>query len=125
MLQTSFLLMKSLNNTETSIFLSVVCSLFLKAIILTFILFQIPIIKQYPDSVHVGVDTCTSDHKVNVTSFSFENRGICIQFNCSIECNKCQSETFWSVDVSKYRLFLLCLTVCACVKSAGNKSFEN
>ena len=37
MLQTSFLLMKSLNKTETSIFLSVVCSLFPKAIFLTFI----------------------------------------------------------------------------------------
>ena len=125
MLQTSLLLMKSLNNTETSIFLSVVCSLFLKAIFLMFILFQIPIIRQYPDSVHVGVDTCTSDHKVNVTSFSFENRGICIQFNCSIGCNKCQSETFLTVNVSKYHLLFLCSAVCACVKSAGNKSFEN
>ena len=37
MLQTSFLFMKSLNKTETSIFLSVVCSLFPKAIFLTFI----------------------------------------------------------------------------------------
>ena len=39
MLQTSLLLMKSLNKTETSIFLSVVCSLFPKAIFLTFISF--------------------------------------------------------------------------------------
>ena len=37
MLQTSLLLMKSLNKTETPIFLSVVCSLFPKAIFLTFI----------------------------------------------------------------------------------------
>ena len=39
MLQTSLVLMKSLNKTETSIFLSVMCSLFSKAIIFTFILF--------------------------------------------------------------------------------------
>ena len=39
MLQTSLLLMKSLNKTETPIFLSVVCSLFPKAIFLTFIFF--------------------------------------------------------------------------------------
>ena len=38
MLQTSLLLMKSLNKTETPIFLSVVCSLFPKAIFLTFII---------------------------------------------------------------------------------------
>ena len=38
MLQTPLLLLKSLNKTETPIFLSVVCSLFLKAIFLTFIL---------------------------------------------------------------------------------------
>ena len=38
MLQTSLLLMKSLNKTETSIFVSEVCSLFLKAIFLTFII---------------------------------------------------------------------------------------
>ena len=38
MLQTSLLLMKSLSKTETPIFLSVVCSLFPKAIFLTFIL---------------------------------------------------------------------------------------
>ena len=38
MLQTSLLLMNSLNKTETPIFLSVVCSLFPKAIFLTFIL---------------------------------------------------------------------------------------
>ena len=38
MLQTSYLLMKSVNKTETPIFLSVVCSLFPKAIFLTFIL---------------------------------------------------------------------------------------
>ena len=38
MLQTSLLLMKSLNKTETPIFLSIVCSLFPKAIFLTFIL---------------------------------------------------------------------------------------
>ena len=37
MLQTSLLLMKSLSKTETPIFLSVVCSLFPKAIFLTFI----------------------------------------------------------------------------------------
>ena len=37
MLQTSLLLMKCLNKTETPIFLSVVCSLFPKAIFLTFI----------------------------------------------------------------------------------------
>ena len=37
MLQTSLLLMKSLNKTETPIFLSVVWSLFPKAIFLTFI----------------------------------------------------------------------------------------
>ena len=37
MLQTSLLLMKSLNKTETPIFLSVVCSLFPKAVVLTFI----------------------------------------------------------------------------------------
>ena len=37
MLQTSLVLMKSLNKTETPIFLSVVCSLFPKAIFLTFI----------------------------------------------------------------------------------------
>ena len=37
MLQTSLLLMKSLNKTETPIFLSVVCSLFPKAIVLMFI----------------------------------------------------------------------------------------
>ena len=36
-LQTSLLLMKSLNKTETPIFLSAVCSLFLNAIFLTFI----------------------------------------------------------------------------------------
>ena len=38
MLQTSLLLMKSLNKTETPIFLSVVCYLFPKAIFLTFII---------------------------------------------------------------------------------------
>ena len=38
MLQTSLLLMKGLNKTETPIFLSVVCSLFPKAIFLMFIL---------------------------------------------------------------------------------------
>ena len=38
MLQTSLLLMKSLNKTEIPLFLSVVCSLFPKAIFLTFIL---------------------------------------------------------------------------------------
>ena len=38
MLQTSLLLMKSLNKTETPIFLSVVCSLLPKAIFFTFIL---------------------------------------------------------------------------------------
>ena len=38
-LQTSLLLMKSLNKTETPIFLSVVCAMFPKAIFLTFILF--------------------------------------------------------------------------------------
>ena len=37
MLHTSLLLMKSLNKIETPIFLSVVCSLFPKAIFLTFI----------------------------------------------------------------------------------------
>ena len=37
MLQTSSLLMKSLSKTKTPIFLSVVCSLFPKAIFLTFI----------------------------------------------------------------------------------------
>ena len=37
MLQTSLLLMKSLNKTETPIFLSVVCSLFPKAIFFMFI----------------------------------------------------------------------------------------
>ena len=37
MLQISLLLMKSLNKTETHIFLSVVCSLFPKAIVLSFI----------------------------------------------------------------------------------------
>ena len=36
MFPTSLLLMKSLNKTETPVFLSVVCSLFPKAIILTF-----------------------------------------------------------------------------------------
>ena len=40
MLQTSLLLMKSLNKTETLIFLSVVCSLFPKAIFLTFIIIK-------------------------------------------------------------------------------------
>ena len=39
MLQTSLLLMKSLNKTETPIFLFVVCSLFSKAIFFTFIIF--------------------------------------------------------------------------------------
>ena len=39
MLQISLLLMKSLNKTEAPIFLSVVCSLFPKAIFLTFALF--------------------------------------------------------------------------------------
>ena len=39
MLQTLLMLMKSLNKTETPIFLFVVCSLFPKAIFLTFILF--------------------------------------------------------------------------------------
>ena len=38
MLQTSLLLMKGLNKTETPIFVSVVCSLFPKAIFFTFIL---------------------------------------------------------------------------------------
>ena len=38
MKQTSLLLMKSLNKTETLIFLSVVCSLFPKAVFLTFII---------------------------------------------------------------------------------------
>ena len=38
MLQTSLLLMKCLNKTETHIFLSVVCSLFPKAIFFKFIL---------------------------------------------------------------------------------------
>ena len=37
MLQTSLLLMKSLNKIETPIFLSIVCSVFPKAIFLTFI----------------------------------------------------------------------------------------
>ena len=38
MLQTSLLLMKSLNKAETPIFLSVMCSLFPRAIFLTFII---------------------------------------------------------------------------------------
>ena len=38
MLQTSLLFMKSLNKTETPIFLPVVCSLFPKAIFFRFIL---------------------------------------------------------------------------------------
>ena len=37
-LQTSLLLMKTLNKPETRIFLSVVCSLFQKAIFVTFII---------------------------------------------------------------------------------------
>ena len=37
MLQTSLLLMKSPNKAKTPIFLSIMCSLFLKAIFLTFI----------------------------------------------------------------------------------------
>ena len=37
MLQASLVLMKSLNKTETPSFLSIVCSLFPKAIFLTFI----------------------------------------------------------------------------------------
>ena len=41
MLQTSLLLMKSLNKTETPIFLSEVCSLFPKAIFLTFICYRL------------------------------------------------------------------------------------
>ena len=41
MLQTSLLLMKILNKTETPISLSVVCDLFPKAIFLTFILLQL------------------------------------------------------------------------------------
>ena len=40
MLQASLLLMKSLNKTETPIFLSVVCSLFPRAIFLTFIVIR-------------------------------------------------------------------------------------
>ena len=39
MLQTSLVLMKSLNKTETPIFCSVMCFLFPKAIFLTFIIF--------------------------------------------------------------------------------------
>ena len=38
MLQTSLLLMKSLNKTESPIFLFVVCSLFPKVIVFTFVL---------------------------------------------------------------------------------------
>ena len=41
MLQTSLLLMKRLNKTETPIFLSVVCSIFPKAIFLTFIILKL------------------------------------------------------------------------------------
>ena len=40
MLQTSLLLMRNLNKTETPIFLSVVCFLFPKAIFVTFILHE-------------------------------------------------------------------------------------
>ena len=50
MLQTSLLLMKSLNNTETPIFLSVMCSLFPKAIFFTFILH---IQAVWPESSHM------------------------------------------------------------------------
>ena len=46
MLQTSLLLMKSLNKTETPIFKSVVCSLFPKAIFLTFIVIKTCLIKR-------------------------------------------------------------------------------
>ena len=41
MLQISLLLMKSLNKTETPIYLSVVCSLFPKVICLTFIIIDL------------------------------------------------------------------------------------
>ena len=53
MLQTSLLLMKSLNKTETPIFLSVVCSLFPKAIFLTFILYHL---------VFVGIPLTVKKH---------------------------------------------------------------
>ena len=45
MLQTSLLLMKSLNKTETPICLSVVCSLFPKAIFFTFIIISLLILE--------------------------------------------------------------------------------
>ena len=47
MLQTSLLLMKSLNKTDTPIFLSVVCSLFPKAIFVTFIYIIIKNLSRY------------------------------------------------------------------------------
>ena len=54
MLQTSILLMKSLNKTETSIFfLSVVCSLFPKAIFLTFISLKV----EEPDTLRNQAET--------------------------------------------------------------------
>ena len=44
MLQTSLLLTKSLNKTETPIFLSVVCSLFPRSILLPFIVIVDPLV---------------------------------------------------------------------------------
>ena len=56
MLQTSLLLMKSLNKTETPIFLFVVCSLFPKAIFLTFIHLD-SVKKIFDDTDHIFMAT--------------------------------------------------------------------
>ena len=61
MLQTSLLLMKSLNKTDTPIFLSVVCSLFPKAIFLTFILL-LCLVDSYHHSEHPVLSVGTDCH---------------------------------------------------------------
>ena len=58
MLQTSLLLMKRLNKTETPIFLSAVCSLFPKAIFLTFIFFANMFGHSFTDLFQKEHNTC-------------------------------------------------------------------
>ena len=62
MLQTSLLLMKSLNKTETPIFLSVVCSLFPKAIFLMFIINVVILTLGHPH-----IDICIDGQSLTVS----------------------------------------------------------
>ena len=94
-MQTSLLLMKSLNKTETPIFLSVVCSLFPKAIFLTFIkeLLQLANFTLGPDAtlnteIHKTSVRIKAPNSVNASKRKHENQ--------IKHCNK-QDEYSWLI----------------------------